>query len=103
MLVLGERGLFRVDDLTQDLYLYENAQATGLWWPALETLKGVSEGSMTRFALARCEPLRAELEAFLAAVEGDLNVPVSAEDGTAALRLALALVESGRTHRVVVV
>jgi predicted dehydrogenase len=25
VLVLGERGMFRVDDLTQDLYFYENA------------------------------------------------------------------------------
>ncbi len=29
------------------------------------------------------------------------RVPVSGEDGLAALRLALALVESGKTHRVV--
>ena len=27
VLVLGERGMFRVDDLIQDLYFYENAQA----------------------------------------------------------------------------
>lgn len=101
VLVLGERGLFRVDDLTQDLYFYENAQVDGGFWTALQTLKGVSEGRMTRFALQRYEPLKAELQAFLRAVEEGTPVPVSGEDGLKALRLALALVESGRTHQVI--
>ena len=101
VLVLGERGLFRVDDLTQDLYFYQNEQAHGTLWPALQTLKGVSEGSMTRFALQRYEPLKAELQAFIHAVSEGSPVPVSGEDGLAALRLALALVESGRSHQVV--
>ena len=101
VLVLGERGLFRVDDLTQDLYFYENAHLAGRVWPAYQTLKGVSEGSMIRFALERYEPLKAELQAFLRAVQEGSPVPVSGEDGLAALRLALALVESGQTHRVI--
>lgn len=99
--VLGERGLFRVDDLTQDLYFYENIQANETSWPALQNLKGVSEGSMTRYALQRYEPLKAELQAFLAAVMDGKPVPVSGEDGLRSLRLALALVEAGRTHQVV--
>ncbi len=101
VLVLGERGMFRVDDLTQDLYFYENASVDGNFWPALRTLKGVSEGSMTRFALHRYEPLKAELQAFLHAVIEDKPVPVSGKDGMAALRLAQALVESGLSHRVI--
>lgn len=103
VLVLGERGMFRVDDLTQDLYFYENAHANNSVWPALATLKGVSEGSMTRFALQRYEPLKAELQAFLKAVRGEASVPVTGEDGLAALRLALALVESGEKHQVIAV
>lgn len=101
VLVLGERGLFRVDDLTQDLYFYENQQANETLWPALQNLKGVSEGSMIRFALQRYEPLKAELQGFINAVNYGSPVPVSGEDGLAALRLALALVESGRSHQVV--
>lgn len=101
VLVLGERGLLRVDDLTQDLYFFENAQANGTLWPALQTLKGVSEGGMTRFAIQRYEPLKAELQAFLRAVADGSQVPVTGEDGLAALRLALALVESGSTNQVV--
>jgi predicted dehydrogenase len=101
VLVLGERGMFKVDDLTQDLYFYENAQANGDLWTALRTLKGVSEGTMTRFSLSRYEPLKAELQAFLKAVQEDTPVPVSGEDGLAALRLALALVESSLNHQVI--
>ncbi len=100
-LVLGERGLFRVDDLTQDLYFFENELAKNVQWTALETLKGVSEGSMTRFAIPRFEPLKAELQSFLKAVHDEKPVPVSGEDGLAALRISLALVESGQTHKVI--
>lgn len=101
VLVLGENGMFRVDDLTQDLYFYENAFLQETSWTTLRTLRGVSEGSMTRFALQRYEPLKAELQAFLRAVRGEIPVPVSGADGLQALRLALALVEAGETHRVI--
>jgi len=100
-MVLGEKGLFRVDDLMQDLYFYENIQAAGELWQPYKTIRGVSEGSMTRFPVQRQEPLKAELKAFIAAVESGDEVPVSGKDGLEALRLSLALVESGRTHQVV--
>ncbi len=101
LLVLGERGLFKVDDLTQDLYFYENDQANIDMWAALQTLKGVSEGHMIRYALHRYEPLKAELQEFVKSLLDGTPVPVTGEDGLAALRLALALVESGRTHQVI--
>jgi UDP-N-acetylglucosamine 3-dehydrogenase len=101
VLVLGEHGLFRFDDLTQDLYFYENAQVGGSLWPSLQTLKGATEGEMTRFALLRKEPLKAELQAFLDAIQNNLPAPVTGQDGLTALRLALALIESGSTHQVV--
>ncbi len=100
-LVVGEKGLFHVDDLLQDLFFYENAQATSDMWSPLNTLRGVSEGIMTRFELQKQEPLKAELKAFLQAIESGTPVPVSGEDGLEALRLSLALVESGETHQVI--
>ncbi len=98
ILVLGERGMLRVDDLTQNLYFHENADANGMQWNALSVLKGVSEGRMIRYPLQRYEPLRAELEAFVEAVVEDQPTPVTGNDGLAALRLALALVDSGQSH-----
>ena len=99
ILVTGEQGMFRADCLLQDLYFYENAAANGEMWSALRNLKGVSEGRMTRFPLQRYEPLKAELSAFVAAVVKDTVAPVTGEDGLAALKLALALVQSGAEHR----
>ena len=101
VVVLGERGMFRADDLTQDLYFHENAEANGLEWGHLSLLKGVSEGRMVRYPIQRHEPLKAELSAFAGAVLNDTPVPVSGEDGLTALRLALALVESGTTQQLV--
>ncbi len=98
--VTGERGMFQVDYLMQDLYFFENAQAAGERWDAIQVLRGVNEGAMTRFALAKKEPLRTELETFIRAAGGDrVEDAVTGQDGLEALRLALALVESGRTNQ----
>lgn len=101
VLVLGERGMFRADALTQDLYFYENSLVNDVQWATLQTIKGVSEGSMTRYAIPRFEPLKAELQSFLKAIQDGNPVPITGEDGLAALKISLALVESGHTHQVV--
>ncbi len=101
--VLGEQGLFQVNDLTQDLYFYENAEASGDGWNHLNMLKGVSEGKVIGYPLRRYEPLRAQLEAFAKSVLNNTPVAVSGEDGLAALRLALALIESNDIHQVVTI
>ncbi len=100
--VTGERGMFYVNYLTQDLCLYENATASGGDWDALRMLRGVSEGRMIRYVVAKQEPLRAELEAFMAAVREEVSVPVTGADGLKALALAQAVVTSGMEQRVVV-
>jgi predicted dehydrogenase len=100
-LVLGEKGLFRVDDLMQDLYYFENPQAIGELWSPFRAIRGVSEGSMTRYSIPRQEPLKAELQAFIQSIKNGEKVPVTGQDGLEALRLSLALVESGKTHQVI--
>lgn len=101
--VTGERGMFRVDYLTQDLYFFENATAQGASWETLRMLRGVSEGRMIRYALAKQEPLRGEIEEFMRAVRGEISVPVTGMDGLRAIELAHALAASGTGHRVVLV
>ena len=100
--VIGEKGMFRVDYLTQDLYFYENGAAPAGDWP-FRDLRGVSEGRMIRFVVAKQEPLRAEIEGFLAAVRGEAPVPVTGEDGLRALHLAQSVVLSGLENRPVAV
>jgi UDP-N-acetylglucosamine 3-dehydrogenase len=96
--VTGERGMFRVDYITQDLSFFENASADDDGWEALHMLRGVSEGRMIRYVVAKQEPLRAEQEAFLAAVRGEAPVVVSGADGLRALELAQVVVLSGLGH-----
>ncbi|MFN8462938.1 MAG: Gfo/Idh/MocA family oxidoreductase [Anaerolineales bacterium] len=60
------RHMFRADALTQDLYFYENSLVNDVQWATLQTIKGVSEGSMTLCHPA-FEPLKAELQSFLKA------------------------------------
>jgi predicted dehydrogenase len=97
----GEGGMFKVNYLTQDLLFFENAKAIGGEWDTLRVLRGVSEGKMVRYVIDKREPLRAEHEAFLAAVRGEAPIAVSGEDALRALELAHAVVNSGVEHKLV--
>lgn len=99
--VTGERGMFRLDYLTQDLYLFEHPTEANKW-EALAGMRGGGEGDMVRFALERREPLRVEWESFLAAVRNGGRAPVDGHDGLAALSTARAIQQAGRTHETVV-
>jgi predicted dehydrogenase len=73
--VLGERGMLVADTLTADLTFYENGDVAS-HWENTQSLRGVSEGNATRYALARREPLLVELEAFCDLLAGDADAPV---------------------------
>ena len=96
--ILGEAGMVRACYLTQEVYFMESTTARNRWQELART-RGESEGSMVRFALAKVEPLRAELSAFAACVLEDTQEPVSAWEGARALAAALALQESAASRR----
>jgi UDP-N-acetylglucosamine 3-dehydrogenase len=93
--VIGQHGTLVADTLLQDLYFHENAIA-GEYWEALATFRGISEGNVTKYALRREEPLRAELRAFLAAVRGECPVSVPLEAGLHAVQDVLRMQELAR-------
>jgi UDP-N-acetylglucosamine 3-dehydrogenase len=99
--VTGENGMFKVDYLTQDLFFYENEAENDSQWATLGLFRGVHEGRMVRYHVNKKEPLRAEQEAFLAAVRGEVAVAVTGQDGLLALELAQAIVTSGKEQRLV--
>lgn len=99
LMVTGERGMFHVNYLTQDLYFYENNYVK-TDWVALSRIGGVSEGDMVRLRLERTEPLRVELDRFVRAIQGEQVQLVSGEDGLAALRITRKIVEAGMEGRV---
>ena len=97
--VIGERGMFVANYLTQDLSFFENdAVPHGQEWPEAAVM-GVTEGRMIRFKVNKKEPLRAELEAFAHAVRAGQPAPVSGMDGLLALSVAQALMKTGATHQ----
>jgi predicted dehydrogenase len=85
--ITGEKGMFLVNYLTQDITFYEN-DYTSVSWDALRSLKGVSEGTMTRFKVQKAEPLRLEYEDVLAAILNNTPPTVTGEDGLATLLVA---------------
>ncbi len=93
--ITGEKGMYLINYLTQDVYFYENDYTTTTW-DALRSLTGVSEGTMTRFKVQKSEPLRLEYEDVLAAIEQDRAPTVSGEDGIAVLSIVHQL--TAATH-----
>ena len=94
--ILGERGMLIADTLTADLTFFENGEVASEW-DASRALRGVSEGNMTRYALARREPLLVELETFVAYVAGDAEADVvTLGEGLETVICAEAVLESAQ-------
>lgn len=91
--ITGEKGMYLINYLTQDVYFYENDYTTTTW-DALRSLTGVSEGSMTRLKIQKAEPLRLEYEDVMNAIRQDVLPTVSGEDGLAVLKIVGQLAES---------
>jgi len=94
--ITGERGTFVANTLTADLTFYANGlvQTT---WDDIAQFRGVSEGDVVRFAIAKPEPLRVEHEQFRDAVLGKDADIVTLEQGMTTVAVAEAVLESART------
>lgn len=99
-LVTGERGAFVADTLTADLTFYENGTLTSEW-DAVTTFRGVSEGTVTRFALDKREPLKSEHEAFRDRILGKQSEAVTLREGLEVLRVCEASLASAQTGETV--
>jgi len=98
--VLGERGMFVANYLTQELTFNRNADAEPRKAPH-GTPKSVAEGEMIGYPVAKAEPLRLELQSFLETVRGGGRPTVDGEAGLRALQMALALVASASQGRAI--
>jgi len=98
--VLGERGMFVCNYLTQDLTHFKNADVPPPT-DARRHPRAVVEGEAVKFPIQQAEPLRLELQSFLQAVRGEHEVEVDGDAGLRALHLALALVQSATASRVI--
>jgi UDP-N-acetylglucosamine 3-dehydrogenase len=101
--ILGERGMLVADTLRADLMFYENADTSTQGWPAMQALRGVAEGDMTRYALSRREPLEVELQAFCALIRGEEGaLVVTLEEGLETVAVAEAVLASAASGQTVV-
>ncbi len=91
--ITGEKGMYLVNYLTQDVYFYAN-DYTPTSWDTLRSHSGVSEGTMTRLKIQKAEPLRLEYQDVINAIRQDVLPTVSGEDGLAVLKIVCQLAES---------
>jgi predicted dehydrogenase len=99
--VLGEEGMLTLDYVNQELFLYKDAGQPSVWVDP--TALRITPEAVSKLPVPKREPLLAELEAFVRAVAGDEEPPVTCEDAIVALHLAELLVESGATGRALTV
>lgn len=94
--ITGEKGAFVADTLTADLTFHANGEIAQSW-DAISKFRGVSEGDVVRYALAKPEPLRVEHEQFRDAVLGKDADIVTMSQGLRTVRVAEACLESAST------
>jgi len=93
VMATGEQGSFVADTLLADLIFYKNGDAPPPW-EGISKFRGVSEGDVIHFAIAKPEPLREEFEGFRNAVLGEEGEIVSMREGLAAIVAAEAVLRS---------
>lgn len=100
-IITGEKGALVADTLTADLTHYVNGTVQSTW-DQVSTFRGVAEGDVTRFALQRSEPLRAEHEAFRDAVRaGEPIGIVTLDEGARVVQIAEQMAADGLVHKLV--
>ena len=99
-IVTGEKGAFVADTLTADLTFHANALVPTTW-DTIAKFRGVGEGDMVRFAIAKPEPLRTEHEAFRDAVLGREADIVTMRQGLETVGVAEAILASAASGRTV--
>ena len=94
--ITGERGAFVADTLTADLTFFANGSIR-VTRDDIAQFRGVSEGDMIRYAIAKPEPLRVEHEKLRDAVLGRSTDIVTMTEGVDTVAVAAACIASARS------
>ncbi|HEY5246901.1 MAG TPA: Gfo/Idh/MocA family oxidoreductase [Dermatophilaceae bacterium] len=100
--ITGEKGAFVADTLTADLTFFANGSVR-VTRDDIAAFRGVSEGDMIRYAIAKPEALRVEHENFRDAVLGKDADIVTLQQGMATVVVAEAAIESARTGQTITI
>lgn len=95
-IVVGDHGALVADTAMGDLYFYENGEFP-VEWEQIAAFRGVSEGSMVRYALKKREPLAVEQENFRDAILGRESDIVTMREGLEDIRVVEAMLQSAKT------
>ncbi len=98
--ITGEKGAFVADTLHADLTFHANG-VVPTQWEDVARFRGVSEGDVIRYAIAKPEPLRSEHEAMRDAVLGLPSDVVTMGEGLRTVEVAEAILRSARGHATV--
>jgi UDP-N-acetylglucosamine 3-dehydrogenase len=98
--ITGEKGAFVADTLTADLTFFANGSVQVIR-DDIAAFRGVSEGDMIRYAIAKPEPLRVEHENFRDAVLGKDADIVTLQQGMITVVVAEAAIESARSGQTI--
>ncbi len=99
-IITGEKGAFIADTLTADLTFHANGLVQSTWTD-MARFRGVTEGDMIRYAIAKSEPLVLEHCAFRDAVRGEAADIVTLEQGLRTVEVAEAVLSSADTGQTV--
>jgi predicted dehydrogenase len=92
--ITGEKGALVADTLTADLTFFANGSLVTR--PDIAQFRGVTEGDITRYAMAKPEALRVEHEQFRDAVQGKDADIVTLRQGHNTVLVAEAMIEAAR-------
>jgi predicted dehydrogenase len=98
--ITGEKGAFVADTLHVDLTYHENG-IVPTEWDGVARFRGVSEGDVIRYAIAKPEPLKIEHENMRDAVLGLPSDIVTMRSGLRTIEVAEAILESAATKSTV--
>lgn len=96
--VTGEEGMFELDYLTQRLTFTKSDLANPQLIGGYAT---TFSGDVAEVEVVTCEPLKAQLDAFVRSVRTGDRPYVDGEDGAWAVRIATALLEAASSQRTV--
>ncbi|MEK6968459.1 MAG: Gfo/Idh/MocA family oxidoreductase [Nanoarchaeota archaeon] len=94
LFVTGEKGMFEVNYLLQDLYLYKNIFADKNSTDYTQHIMGVSPGDVVKIQINKKEPLRTEIETFIIGVRTSKQPQVTGKEALVALQMAHAVLKA---------
>lgn len=97
--IIGEKGMFKADYLAQELTLCKN-EFTDKYIDWEKRVLTVTKGDEIKINVEKKEPLKSELESFVACIKNNTDPEITGEEGRENLKIALQLLKSYETNEV---